>query len=225
MQRSRTALSVRYCRELAAHNRHATHTATPESSNPHNVAPVPRGFVLGRFPYAGPVPRRATFEARRPKTFTMAAIQTGGTVFPKRSFMGTAANGCVGCGAIIKHPNRHRLLRGSQIKLEAWTTPPKADRLPVPSQAARCHPFVTSAPSEAPRWLADGPDGDIREAPSGCDSPDAGSRRQPRSFVAPMLYQPPKSLTLPTISAVGIARRVGGRRRAEQRLHTNGHSL
>jgi hypothetical protein len=32
------------------------------------------------------------------------------------------------------------------------------------------------------------------------------------------LYQPPKSLTLPTISAVGIARRVGGRRRAEHRL-------
>lgn len=75
MQRSRTALSVRYCRELAAHNRHATHTATPESSNPHNVAPVPRGFVLGRFPYAGPVPRRATFEARRPKTFTKADMR------------------------------------------------------------------------------------------------------------------------------------------------------
>jgi uncharacterized protein len=34
---------------------------------------VPRGFVLGRFPYAGPVPRRATFEARRPKTFTGSA--------------------------------------------------------------------------------------------------------------------------------------------------------
>jgi hypothetical protein len=32
------------------------------------------------------------------------------------------------------------------------------------------------------------------------------------------LYQSPKSLTLPTISAADIARRVGGRRRAEQRL-------
>ena len=25
-----------------------------KSSNPHNLAPAPRGFVLGRFPYAGP---------------------------------------------------------------------------------------------------------------------------------------------------------------------------
>jgi hypothetical protein len=31
-------------------------------------------------------------------------------------------------------------------------------------------------------------------------------------------YQPPEALTLPTLPAVGIARRVGGRRRAEQRL-------
>jgi hypothetical protein len=37
-------------------------------SNPHNVAPVPRGFVLGRFPYAGPMPlaRSAMAGIRKP---------------------------------------------------------------------------------------------------------------------------------------------------------------
>ena len=39
------------------------------SSNPHNVAPVPRGFVLGRFPYAGPMPT-PTCDGRHPKTFS-----------------------------------------------------------------------------------------------------------------------------------------------------------
>jgi integrase len=38
--------------------------------NPHRPSPQPCGFVLGRFPYAGPVPRRATGDGRRPKTFT-----------------------------------------------------------------------------------------------------------------------------------------------------------
>jgi hypothetical protein len=38
------------------------------------------------------------------------------------------------------------------------------------------------------------------------------------TFPWDLLYQPPEALTLPTLPAVGIARRVGGRRRAEQRL-------
>ena len=67
MPRSRTVLSARHRRQVGAHNHRITHTATAESSNPHNVAPQPRGFVLGRFPYAGPVPTRATCDGRRPK--------------------------------------------------------------------------------------------------------------------------------------------------------------
>ena len=75
MLRSRTALSARRRQQVAARNHRITHTATAESSNPHNVALLPRGFVLGRFPYAGPVPRRATCGGRRPKTFTISAGQ------------------------------------------------------------------------------------------------------------------------------------------------------
>ena len=39
-----------------------------KSSNPHNLAPAPRGFVLGRFPYAGPSPhgRPAMAGIRKP---------------------------------------------------------------------------------------------------------------------------------------------------------------
>ena len=46
--------------------------------------------------HGGPVPRRAAFDGRRPKTFTIAAVQTRGTVSPKRSFAGAAANDRVG---------------------------------------------------------------------------------------------------------------------------------
>jgi hypothetical protein len=31
--------------------------------------------VHGRFPYAGPMPRRATSDGRHPKTFTICAIE------------------------------------------------------------------------------------------------------------------------------------------------------
>jgi hypothetical protein len=49
----------------------ATAAATPESSNPHNVALVPRGFVLGRFPYAGQRqdPRPVIAGIRKPSPF------------------------------------------------------------------------------------------------------------------------------------------------------------
>ena len=68
MPRSRTALSVKHPRHAATRNRRTSHTAAPEFSNPHNVAPVPRGLVLGRFPYAGPVPhaRSVTAGVRKP---------------------------------------------------------------------------------------------------------------------------------------------------------------
>jgi len=59
MPRSQTALSVRHPRHAATRSRRASHTAAPETSNPHNGVLVTRGFVLGRFPYAGPVPTRA----------------------------------------------------------------------------------------------------------------------------------------------------------------------
>lgn len=41
-----------------------------KTRNPHRPSPQPRGFVHGRFPYAGPVPGRATGDGRRPKTCT-----------------------------------------------------------------------------------------------------------------------------------------------------------
>ena len=42
-----------------------------KSSNPHNLAPAPRGFVLGRFPYAGASPhgRPAMAGIRKPSPF------------------------------------------------------------------------------------------------------------------------------------------------------------
>ena len=46
----------------------ATSGAAPQSKNPHRVAHFPRGFVLGRFPYAGPRPdpRPAMAGIRKP---------------------------------------------------------------------------------------------------------------------------------------------------------------
>jgi hypothetical protein len=45
-----------------------------KTRNPHRPSPQPRGFVHGRFPDAGPVPRRAAGDGRRPKTFTIHDI-------------------------------------------------------------------------------------------------------------------------------------------------------
>ncbi len=44
--------------------------------NPHRPSPQPRGFVLGRFPYAGPMPKRTTGDGRHPKTFTMSVASS-----------------------------------------------------------------------------------------------------------------------------------------------------
>jgi hypothetical protein len=68
MTRSRTAITTSCRGQIASRNHSATRSAAPESSNPHNVAPVPRGFVLGRFPYAGPMPhaRPARAGIRKP---------------------------------------------------------------------------------------------------------------------------------------------------------------
>ena len=58
-----------------------------KTSNPHRTSPQPRGFVHGRFPYAGPMPRRATSDGRHPKTFTIHVIQRNPPRAPKRTFM------------------------------------------------------------------------------------------------------------------------------------------
>jgi hypothetical protein len=71
MPRSRTPLSARHRRQAATRRPRASHTTAPKSSNPHNGALVTRGFMLGRLPYAGLVPRRATGDGRHPKTFTI----------------------------------------------------------------------------------------------------------------------------------------------------------
>ena len=59
-----------------------------KTRNPHRPSPQPRGFVLGRFPYAGPVPRRATGDGRHPKTFTIARHSTTIVDFSKAGIHG-----------------------------------------------------------------------------------------------------------------------------------------
>ena len=81
----------------------ATQRSQPSKTrNPHRPSPQPRGFVLGRFrfPYASPVPGRATDNGRRPKTFTTADLQS--EALPPRG----RANGMIlatGSGSYIAH--------------------------------------------------------------------------------------------------------------------------
>src|ERR1700757_1309608 len=50
-----------------------------KTRNPHRPSPLPRGFVHGRFSYAG----------RHPKTFTIQVLQRNPPGAPKRAFMQT----------------------------------------------------------------------------------------------------------------------------------------
>ena len=54
-----------------APSRFRHHHNQAKLANPHRPSPQPRGFVLGRFSYAGPMPRRVACDGRHPKTFTM----------------------------------------------------------------------------------------------------------------------------------------------------------
>src|SRR5690349_1889895 len=78
MTHSHSAITTS-CREsIESRNHRATHSLTPESSNPHNVAPVPRGFVLGRFPYAGPsLHERPTMAGARKPSPSQSPTRSG----------------------------------------------------------------------------------------------------------------------------------------------------
>jgi hypothetical protein len=70
-----TVFSARWRPRAPLRTRRATAAATPESSYPHNVALVPRGFVLGRFPYAGQRQDPRTVMAGIRKPSPLATLQ------------------------------------------------------------------------------------------------------------------------------------------------------
>ena len=73
-----------------------------KTRNPHRPSPQPRGFVLGRFSYAGPMPRRATGDGRHPKTFTTSVVQRSRGGAPKADMRAKATGDVDGCDRVIR---------------------------------------------------------------------------------------------------------------------------
>ena len=61
---------IRFVRSFAAFLRQPPDTATAEDIRRFQVHQRESGVQPGRFSYADPVPRRAAYDGRRPKTFT-----------------------------------------------------------------------------------------------------------------------------------------------------------
>ena len=113
------------------------------------------------------------------------------TWLPFRRAAPSSRSGRHGCGgkwlrrvrSDHKHVNRHRPLRASQIRLEAWPTPRK--RTDYQFRAGMSDVIHSSqATPLKPTGLADGPDGDTR-GPLRMRRPHARRRRQARSFCRP----------------------------------------